>query len=79
MSLENYSIDDQNLDSSNTSNKETYCFSEVLLSFRFKNAKNLIMDQLNINNLLRNKFESIKSSISPNFDIFLVSETKFIV
>ena len=33
------------------------------------------MDHLNINSL-RNKFESIKPIISPNFDIFLVSETK---
>ena len=33
------------------------------------------MRHLNIN-LLRNNFESIKPIISPNFDIFLVSETK---
>ena len=33
------------------------------------------MDHLSINSL-RNKFESIKSIISPNFDIFLVLETK---
>ena len=33
------------------------------------------MGLLNINSL-RNKFESIKQIISPNFDIFLVSETK---
>ena len=33
------------------------------------------MDHLNINSL-RNKFESIKPIISPNFDMFLVSETK---
>ena len=33
------------------------------------------MGHLNINSL-RNKFESIKPIISPNFDIFLVSETK---
>ena len=58
----------------NSSNKETDCFTE-LKTFRFKNPKNLIMGHLNIN-LLRNKFESIKSIISPNFDIFLVSGTK---
>ena len=34
------------------------------------------MGHLNINSL-RNKFESIKLIISPNFDIFLVLETKF--
>ena len=33
------------------------------------------MGHLNINSL-RNKFESIKPIISPNFDLFLVSETK---
>ena len=33
------------------------------------------MGNLNINSL-RNKFESIKSIISPNSDTFLVSETK---
>ena len=32
------------------------------------------MGHLNIN-LLRNRFESIKPIISPDFDIFLVSET----
>ena len=58
----------------NSSNKETDCFTE-LKTFRFKNPKNLIMGHLNINSL-RNKFESIKPIISPNFDIFLVSETK---
>ena len=58
----------------NSSNKETDCFTE-LKTFRFKNSKNLIMGHLNINSL-RNKFESIKPIISPNFDIFLVSETK---
>ena len=57
----------------NSSNKETDCFTE-LKTFRFKNPKNLIMDHLNINSL-RSKFESIKPIISPNFDIFLVSET----
>ena len=35
-----------------------------------------MMGHLNINSL-RNKFESIKLIISPNFDIFLVLETKF--
>ena len=34
------------------------------------------MGHLNINSL-RNKFESIKPIISPNFDIFSVSKTKF--
>ena len=58
----------------NSSNKETDCFTE-LKTFRFKNPKNLIMGHLNINSL-RNKFDSIKSIISPNFDVFLVSETK---
>ena len=58
----------------NSSNKETDCFTE-LKTFRFKNPKNLIMGHLNINSL-RNKFESIKPIISPNLDIFLVSETK---
>ena len=33
------------------------------------------MSDLNTNSL-RYKFESIKPIISPNFDIFLVSETK---
>ena len=33
------------------------------------------MDRLNINSLT-NKFESVKPIMSPNFDIFLVSETK---
>ena len=33
------------------------------------------MGHLNINSL-RNKFESIKPIINPNFDIFLASETK---
>ena len=58
----------------NSSNKETDCFTE-LKTFRFKNPKKLILGHLNINSL-RNKFESIKRIISPNFDIFLVSETK---
>ena len=58
----------------NPSNEEADCFTE-LKTFRFKNSKNLIMGHLNINSL-RNKFESIKPIISPNFDIFLVSETK---
>ena len=73
-SPENSSIGDQNLNPLNPSNKETDCFTE-LKTFRFKNSKNLIMGHLNINSL-RNKFESIKPIISPNFDIFLVSETK---
>ena len=58
----------------NSSNKETDCVTE-LKTFRFKNLKILIMGHLNINSL-RNKFESIKPIISPNLDIFLVSETK---
>ena len=58
----------------NPSKKETDCFTE-LKTFRFKNPKNLIMDHLNFN-LVRNKFESMKLDISPNFDKFLVSETK---
>ena len=33
------------------------------------------MGHLNINSV-RNEFESIKPIISPNYDIFLVSETK---
>ena len=74
ISTENSSISDQNLNPLNLSNKETDCFTE-LKTFRFKNPKNLIMGHLNINSL-RNKFESIKPIISPNFDIFLVSETK---
>ena len=58
----------------NSSNKKTDCFTE-LKTFRFKNPKNLIMGHLNINSL-RNKSESIKPIISPNFDIFLISKTK---
>ena len=58
----------------NPSNKERDCYTE-LKAFRFKILKNLIMAHLNINSL-RSKFESIKSIISKNFDIFLVSETK---
>ena len=54
--------------------KESDYFSE-LKTLRFKNPKNLIMGHLNIN-LLRNKLESIKPIINPNFDIFLVSGTK---
>ena len=73
ISPESSNIGDQNLNPLNTSNKETNCFTG-LKTFRFKNPKNLIMGHLNINSL-RNKFESIKPIISPNFDIFLVSET----
>ena len=74
ISPENSSIGDQNLNSLNRSNKETYRFTE-LKTFRFKNPKNLLMGHLNINSL-RNKFESIKPIISPKFDIYLVSEAK---
>ena len=74
ISRENSSIGDQNLNQLNASNKEAGCFTE-LQTFRLKKSKNLIMHHLNIN-LLRNNFESIKTIISPNFDIFLVSETK---
>ena len=74
ISPENSSISNQNLNHMNSSNKETDCFTEPK-TFRFKNPKNLIMGHLNVNSL-RNKFESIKLIISPNFDIFLVSETK---
>ena len=74
ISPENSSIGEQNLNVLNPSNKETDCFTE-LKSFRFKNPKNVIMGHLNISSL-RNKFESIKPIISPNFYIFLVSETK---
>ena len=74
ISPENSSISNQNLNPMNSSNKKTDCFTE-LKTFRFKNPKNLIMGHLNINSL-RNKFESIKPIISPNFDIFLLSETK---
>ena len=73
ISLENSSIGDQNLNPLNPLNKEADCLTE-LKTFHFKNPKNLIMGHININSL-RNKFESIKP-ISPNFDIFLVSETK---
>ena len=72
-SPKNSSIGDQNIYPFNLSNKETDCFTE-LKTFRFKNPKNLIMGHLNINSF-RNKFESIKPIISPNFDIFLVWET----
>ena len=72
ISRENSSIGDQNLNQLNASNKEAGCFTE-LQTFRLKNSKNL--SHLNIN-LLRNKLESIKPIISPNFDIFLVSGTK---
>ena len=72
ISPENSGIGDQN--PLNPSNKETDCFTK-LKTLRFKNPKNVIMGHLRIN-LLRNKFESIKPIISPNFDIFLVSETK---
>ena len=58
----------------NPPNDDSDCFRE-LKSFRLKNPKNLIIGHLNINSL-RNKFESLKSIISPIFDIFLVSETK---
>ena len=74
ISHENSSISDQNLNSLNSLNKETDCFTE-LRTFRFKCPKNLVMSHLNINSL-GNKFESIKPIISPNFDIVLVSETK---
>ena len=74
ISPENSSIGNQNLNPSNLSNKETDCFTEPK-SFHFKNQKNLIMGYLSINSL-RSKFESIKPIISPNFDIFLVLETK---
>ena len=73
-SPENSSIGDQNLNPLNPSNKEADCLTE-LKTFHPKNPKNLIMGHININSL-RNKFESIKPIISPNFDIFLVSETK---
>ena len=58
----------------NPSNKETDCFTKLKTS-RFKNPESVIMGQLDINSL-RNKFESIKLIISPNFYILLVSETK---
>ena len=74
ISPENSSIGNQNLNPSSLSNKETDCFTEPK-SFHFKNQKNLIMGYLSINSL-RSKFESIKPIISPNFDIFLVLETK---
>ena len=54
-----------------TVSSRVYCKKGVL-----RNLQNLIMGHLNINSL-RNKFESVKPIISPNFDIFLVSETKF--
>ena len=73
-SPENSSIGDQNLNPLNPSNKEADCLTE-LKTFHPKNPKNLIMGHININSL-RNKFESIKPIISPNFYIFLVSETK---
>ena len=72
--LENSNVGDQNLNPFGPSNKETDCFTE-LKTFRFKNPKKLIMGHLNINSL-RNKFESINSIISPNFDIFLDLEIK---
>ena len=72
ISREHSSIGDQNIYPFNLSNKETDCFTE-LKTFRFKNPKNLIMGHLNISSF-RNKFESIKPIISPNFDIFLVWE-----
>ena len=74
ISLENSSIGDQNLNPLNPSNKETDFFTE-LKTFLFKNPKNVIMGHLNINSL-RNKFEFIKPTISPNCNISLVSETK---
>ena len=67
-------IGDQNLNPLNPSSKETDCFTGLKTS-RFKNPKSLIMGYLNINSL-RNKLESLKPIISPNFDILLVSETK---
>ena len=67
-------ISNQNLNPLNPSKKETDRFTELRI-FRFKNPKNIIMGHLNINSL-RNKFESIKPIISPNFGIFLLSETK---
>ena len=74
ISPENSSIDNQNLNPSNPSKREKNRVSE-LKSFQFKNLKNLIMHHLVVNSL-RNKFKSIKSTVSPNFDIFLVQETK---
>ena len=70
----NSGIGYQNPNSLNPLNNKTDCFTE-LKAFCFKNPKNLTMGHLNIN-LLNNKFESIKPIISPNFDTFLVSETK---
>ena len=74
ISPENSSIGVQNLNPLNLSNKERDFFTELKTS-RFKNPKNLNMGHLNIKSL-GNKFESIKSIINPNSDIFLDSETK---
>ena len=75
ISPENFSINDQNVKPFNPSNKETDCFTELIIIGHLNRSLNLIIRHLNINQL-RNQFESVKLIISPNFDIFLVSETK---
>ena len=74
ISPENSSLGNQNVNPLNPSKKETDCFTE-LKSFPLKSPKNLTMGHLKTNSL-RNKFKPIKQIISPNFDIFLVKETK---
>lgn len=56
----------------NPSNKGIVCFAE-LKSFQLKNFKNLKIKKIHY---CGGKFESVKSIISPNSDIFLVSKTK---
>jgi len=59
----------------NQSNSNPNQLSENLRTYRINNIGKIIIATLNINSI-RNKFEELKTLISGNIDVLIVTETK---